>query len=128
MRLFYVKKKNLSRKKHFQILLGSAGYIRKILFPLQQQISNGCKDVQAVDHIRRDAGVEAVGVLHVALAEDAVGVGRYFLHYFQRLKLAQHVQDLAAHRGRRARGELLAREAQLDARAWPWRHSPGCGW
>ncbi len=63
--------------------------------------------MQAVDHVGVDAGVQAVGVLKVALADDAVGVGRHLRHDFQGFQMAQDVQYFAAGLGAGASGELL---------------------
>lgn len=83
--------------------------------PLQPQVDDAREDVQAVDHVGRDAAVQAVGVLQIAFADAPGGVGLHFLCDFQLFQLAQHVPHPAADLGRRAGGQFFAREAQVDA-------------
>ena len=82
---------------------------------LQQKIDAAREDVQAVDDVGGDFGVEPVRILKIALDHHAVGVGVHFLDDFKAFKPAQDVKDFRAHFCGRAGGQFLAREAQGNA-------------
>ena len=56
---------------------------------LQQKIDAAREDVQAVDDIGGDFGVEPVRILKIALNHYAVGVGVHFLDDLKAFKPAQ---------------------------------------
>lgn len=58
---------------------------------LQQQVNHTREAMRAVDYVGVDAGVEAIGVLKVALADDVVGIGSHLLHVFPGREPTEHV-------------------------------------
>ena len=83
---------------------------------LQQKIDAAREDVQAVDDIGGDFGVEPVRILKIALNHYAVGVGVHFLDDLKAFKPAQDIKDLRAH-FRGVRVDNFSRGKRRDMRS-----------
>ena len=83
--------------------------------PLQQQIHAGGQHMQAINLINRDFDIQAIGVLQIALDNDALGVGLHLFQYFQIIQPTQYVQHFGAHFGRGAGGELFPGVTEVNA-------------